>query len=229
MENLRTDILIIGAGPAGLVAAATAHENYPNKTIIVVKEYEKGQVPCGIPYVFGDILGDVEKNAMPCGGDVPNISKIVDTVTSVDIDNKQAIAKKHTISFDKLIFATGSVPFVHKSFETYLPLKNVFTVEKTYDGVQKLHEYLFNKQKVIVVGTGFIGVELAEQLKDNGKEVTIVGGRHILANSFDEDMAINAEEIMKEKGITLALGQHAKSIIEKEGIVFILNFFLLVN
>lgn len=216
LESIQTDILIIGAGPAGLVAASTAHENYPDKKIVVVKQYEKGQVPCGIPYVFGNILGDVEKNAMPCGGEVPNITKIVDEVQSVDIKKKQAVANNHTINFDKLIFATGSIPFVHKSFEEALSFENVFTVEKTYFGVQKLQEYVENKKRVIVVGTGFIGVELAEQLREKDKEVIIVGGGHILANSFDEDMAIKAEDIMKEKGINLALGQHAQRVIAKD-------------
>ena len=142
MNNLKTDILIIGAGPAGLVAAATAHENYPQKRITLLKEFEKGQVPCGIPYVFGKILGDVEKNAMPCGGDVDNITKIVDKVLHVDIQAKVATATNHTIAFDKLIFATGSVPFVHKNFIDSVALANVFVVEKSYDAVKKLQEYL---------------------------------------------------------------------------------------
>ena len=212
MNKIKTDILIIGAGPAGLVAAATASENYPEKQITIVKEFEKAQVPCGIPYVFGDTLGEVEKNAMPCGGDVPNITKIVDTVVKIDGKNKTAEAKENIFEFDKLIFATGSIPFVHKNLEPYLEYENVFTVDKTYDEVKRLKEYILDKNKVVVIGTGFIGVELAEQLKESNKDVTIVGGRHILANSFDEDMAIKAEEIMKEKGIRLALGQHANMI-----------------
>jgi pyruvate/2-oxoglutarate dehydrogenase complex dihydrolipoamide dehydrogenase (E3) component len=216
MEEIQSDILIIGAGPAGLVAASTASENYPNKQIVVVKEDEKGQVPCGIPYVFGEVLNSVEKNAMPCGGDVANITKIVDKIDNIDIKNKTATANKHIFKFDKLIFATGSVPFVHKSFEESLKLENVFTVDKKYEEVKRLKEYLQNKTKIVVVGTGFIGVELAEQLKSAGKDVTIVGGRHILANSFDEDMALKAEEIMKSKDIKLALGQHAKGVIEKD-------------
>ncbi|MEA3354131.1 MAG: FAD-dependent oxidoreductase [Campylobacterota bacterium] len=213
MENLKTDILIIGAGPAGLVAAATASENYPDKQITLVKEFERGQVPCGIPYVFGDLLGDVEKNAMPCGGDIPNIKKIVDKVIKVDIENKRVDGENHIFEFEKLIFATGSIPFVHKNLQNSLECENVFTVHKSYDEVKKLKNYLENKQKVVVIGTGFIGVELAEQLQDASKEVTIIGGRHILANSFDEDMAVKAQEIMVQKGIKLALGQHASQIV----------------
>nr|WP_321268597.1 FAD-dependent oxidoreductase [uncultured Sulfurimonas sp.] len=215
MNNITTDILIIGAGPAGLVAAATANANYPDKQITLIKEFEKAQVPCGIPYVFGKILGDVEKNAMPCGGDVKNISKIVDKVISVDTQNKTATATNHNISFDKLIFATGSIPFVHKNFIDSIELANVFVVEKSYDEVKRLQEYLEDKKRVIIVGTGFIGVEIACELSNIGKDVTIVGGSHVLAGSFDEDMAINAQEIMKSLNVKLALGQHADRIIQE--------------
>lgn len=179
---------------------------------------KKGQVPCGIPYVFGEILNDVEKNAMPCGGDVKNITKIVDTVNSIDTVAKTATANEHTFTFEKLIIATGSIPFVHKSFESGLALENVFNVDKRYEEVKRLKEYTKDRDRVVVIGTGFIGVEIAEQLKSVHKEVTIVGGRHILANSFDEEMAIKAEEIMQQKGINLALGQHAQGIKEENGI-----------
>lgn len=214
MKELQTDILIIGAGPAGMVAAMSATENYPDKQIIVVKEDEKLMVPCGIPYVFGTVLNDIDKNAMSCGNNIPpNITPIVDTVETLDVEHKTATAQTHGFRFDKLILATGSVPFVHKSFEESLRLENVFVIEKHYDAIKKVKDYLTDKTNVLIVGTGFIGVELAEQLSSIGKEVTIVGGRHILAHSFDVDMAIKAEEIMREKGIKLALGQHAKEVI----------------
>jgi NADPH-dependent 2,4-dienoyl-CoA reductase/sulfur reductase-like enzyme len=214
MKDIVTDILIIGAGPAGLVCASTASENYPDKKITVIKEFEKNQVPCGIPYVFGKTLGSVEKNAMHCGGDVKNVTKLIDKVLSVDTELKKVVTKEYSISFEKLVFATGSIPFVHKDFIDSVDMENVFVIEKNYDEVEKLQNYLSDKQKVIIIGTGFIGVEIACELSTINKDVTIIGGGHVLANSFDEDMAINAENIMKDMNIDLQLGQHAKGIVK---------------
>jgi len=215
-----TDILIIGAGPAGMVTAMTAVQHNPTKKITVIRSNEKSQVPCGIPYVFGATLGSVEKNAMTCGGNpiTDKIEKLIDTVEKVDIENKTVYSQNYEIHFDKLIFATGSIPFVHKNFTDALRLENVFTIDKEYSKVEKLKNYLAGKEKVIVVGTGFIGVELATELASDNKDVTIIGGGHILAGSFDKDMAINAEEIMIAKGVKLALGQHANHIVEKNNL-----------
>jgi len=220
MKNKETDILIIGAGPAGMVAAMTAMQNNPTKKVMVIKSYEKAQVPCGIPYVFGKTLGKVEKNAVLCGGNpiADMIQKITDTVEYVDIENKTVTSSKYTIKFDKLIFATGSVPFVPKNLKDGLEFENVFTIDKEYHKVEKLKSYLENREKVIIIGDGFIGVEMATELSKGGKDVTIVGGSHVLSGSFDEDMAIEAEGIMKKLGVTLALGQHANHITQKDGL-----------
>jgi pyruvate/2-oxoglutarate dehydrogenase complex dihydrolipoamide dehydrogenase (E3) component len=212
-----TDILVLGGGPAALVTVATALENFPDKKITVIKEDKTSLVPCGIPYIFGNTLGDSEKDTMSCGGPMAEIINIItDEATSVDIATKTLFATKHTITFDKLVFATGSLPFVHKNFDNALHLKNVFTIEKHKDRVDELKNYLNDKRHVIIVGTGFIGVEMATELRSVGKEVTIIGGRHILADSFDTDMAIQAETIMKEMGIALALGQHVSHIVQED-------------
>jgi pyruvate/2-oxoglutarate dehydrogenase complex dihydrolipoamide dehydrogenase (E3) component len=217
MKQVQTDILVLGGGPAALVTVATALQNFPDKKITVIKEDKISLVPCGIPYIFGETLGDSNKDAMSCGGPMAEmINLIIDTALSVDIATKTVVAKEHTVTFDKLIFATGSIPFVHKNFEDALELENVFTVEKHKDKVDCVKEYIADKTKIIVVGTGFIGVEMALELRSAGKEVTIIGGRHILADAFDVDMALQAETIMREKGITLALGQHVSRIVSEE-------------
>lgn len=147
MTTTYTDILIIGAGPAGLVAANTASENYPDKKIILLKEFEKNQVPCGIPYVFGPTLGSVEKNAMPCGAPVTNVQVIVDTATKVDINTKTVASANTIYPFDKLIFATGSLPFVHASFQDAMHLENVFSINKSYENIDYISGFFegFNR------------------------------------------------------------------------------------
>ena len=57
------DVIIIGAGPSAIVAGATAKKQNPEKSMLMVKEEEKGLVPCGIPYVFYR-LGNLDKNVM---------------------------------------------------------------------------------------------------------------------------------------------------------------------
>jgi len=106
MKNAKKncDILIIGASPAGGVCAFTARVNNPDKKIIVLRENEEQLVPCSIPYVFGNTLGRVENALAPCG--LPS---------NMDINNKIAYYNESAVSFDKLVFVTGSVPFVHES------------------------------------------------------------------------------------------------------------------
>lgn len=215
MKLIDTDILVLGGGPAALVTVSTALQNYPDKKITLIKEDEISLVPCGIPYIFGKTLAQSSKNIMPFSPAVAEKTTIItDTATSVDIESKTLYANSHKITFDKLVFATGSTPFVHKSFEDALHLKNVFTIQKCKEKIDQLKDYLEDKQKVIIIGTGFIGVEMATELRSIGKDVTIIGGRHILAGSFDVDMAIEAEKIMQEMGIELVLGQYASRIVQ---------------
>ncbi|MEA3438446.1 MAG: hypothetical protein U9R43_18425 [Thermodesulfobacteriota bacterium] len=54
------DVIIIGAGPSGIVAGVTAKKQNPEKLMLMIKEEENGLVPCGIPYIFHD-LNDVDK------------------------------------------------------------------------------------------------------------------------------------------------------------------------
>ena len=201
-----------------MVVASTARDEYPEKSITVIKKEQVGMVPCGIPYIFGKTLGSSEKNASVCGGPLAEtISIIVDEVQSIDIVNKCVTATGHSITFEKLVFATGSVPFVHPNFEEALALENVHAVSKEKGRIDVIKASLENCRSVIIVGTGFIGVEIATELSGVGKTVTVVGGRHILAGSFDSDMAVEAEEIMHGMGIRMALGQHATKIAAADG------------
>ena len=126
----KTDVLIIGGSAAGFVTAMTSRSNYPDKSVTLIRKEKKTVVPCGIPYIFGS-LESSEKNLMPEGKlQEMGVNVLVDTATSVDLDTKVCNTKNgEQISFDKIVFATGSIPKVPQWLEGK-DLENVFVIPK---------------------------------------------------------------------------------------------------
>ncbi len=219
MEKVNCDVLVIGGGPAGGVAAVTAKMNNPGKEILVIREFEKQLVPCAIPYIFGETLGCSEKNVASCGmaADM-GISTLVGGVYDIDIENKIAYSKENAITFDKLILATGSQPFVHESLKHALALNGVYTIPKNKTLIDELKAYSDEKKDVVVVGSGFIGIEIAVEFASKGKNVTVIGGsKYILQNAFDSEIALQAEKIMLAAGIEYIGKDRVVEIIDKNG------------
>lgn len=219
MEKVQCDVLIIGGGPAGGVSAVTAKMNYPQKEILVIREDEKQLVPCAIPYIFGTTLGSSEKDAASCAmAKEMGISTLLGKIEDIDMRNKIAFSSSHAISFDKLIFATGSKPFVHDSLKHSLALNGVFTIPKNKKLIDKLKDYSDSKDDIVIVGSGFIGIEIALEFAQNGKNVTVVGGsQHILKNAFDDEIALKAEEIMLSYGVKYVGNDRVIAVIDKNG------------
>ena len=217
MENINCDVLIIGGGPAGGVSAVTAKMNFPDKEVLVIREFEKQLVPCAIPYIFGETLGTSEKDVSACGEAVKmGISTLIGEIKDIDFIGKIAFTGMQAIHFDKLIFATGSKPFVHESLRHSLALNGVFTVAKNKKLIDIARKYIEDKKDIVVVGTGFIGVEMAMELSNAGKNVTLVGGsNHILKGAFDSEIAQEAESILLKAGVKFIGNDRVKAIIDK--------------
>jgi len=221
MKQINCDILVIGGGPAGGVCAVTAKMNYPDKEILVIREHEVQLVPCAIPYIFGETLGCTEKDVASCASaEEMGISTMLGEVTDINTSKKVAITDQEEIHYDKVVFATGSRPFVHASLQHSLSVEGVFTVPKNRDYIDRSKAYMETKENVVVVGTGFIGIEMAMEIAESGKKVTLVGGsQHILKGTFDPEVALQAEEILLNNNINFIGADRVSSVLERNNVV----------
>jgi pyruvate/2-oxoglutarate dehydrogenase complex dihydrolipoamide dehydrogenase (E3) component len=205
MKN--TDILIIGGSAAGFVAATTTKMNNPEKEVLLIRKEEKVMVPCGIPYIFGTI-GTSDKNVLSDAGlEKTGVNLKIDEVININCKLKQCKTKDgDTINFEKLIIATGSIPVKPKWLKGN-DLQNVFTIPKNKEYLDKFQTKINELNNIIVVGAGFIGVETADELRKSGKNVTLIEKLpNILSLAFDKELAVEAESILKERGINLITG-----------------------
>lgn len=200
----KTDVLVIGGSATGLVSAMTAKSNYPDKNVTVIRKEEKVMIPCGIPYIYGTV-GTSDNNILPDGGLINlGVDIIVDEVISVDAKSKTCETKKGaSIMYDKLIMGTGSMPVI-PGWLKGSALENVFTIPKDKDYLDKIQQQFEGLQKFVVVGAGFIGVEISDELNKMGKDVTLVEMLPtILGATFDEEFALEAEKLLSEHGVTI--------------------------
>ncbi len=206
----KADVVIIGSSAAGMEAARTVQKLCDIDKVIVVRKEQRALVPCGIPYIFGT-LGSIEKNVLPDAllGDA---ELVIDEVTSIDRGEKVVItARGEKIGYRKLILATGSRPVVPP-----IPgaeLENVFTVRKEWDYLQRLQDALAQAKDVVIVGGGFIGVELADECRKRGLNVTIVELlKHCLYLNCDEEFCERIENKLREAGVQILTNHRVESI-----------------
>ncbi|MDD4743322.1 MAG: FAD-dependent oxidoreductase [Eubacteriales bacterium] len=214
---MKTDVLVIGGSATGLVAAMTAKSHYPEKSVTVVRRDEKVMVPCGIPYIFGTVKTS-DNNVLPDEGlKKLGVTIVVDDVLSIDKANKQCSLKKsEAISYDKLILGVGSQPVV----PGWLPgtgLKKVYTIQKSKTYLDQLQQELEGCQKIAVIGAGFIGVEVSDELVKIGKDVTLFEILpHVLGQTFDDEFAVEAEKILASRQVKVVTGVGVSALLGED-------------
>jgi len=213
----KTDVLIIGGGAAGIFTGRTGKLNYPEKDFLIIRLEKQILIPCAIPYLFGT-LGSVEKDVIPDSLlEKAGVRLKIDEVISIDKEKKVCkTANGDEIQFEKLVLATGSFPAVPKWLKG-TNLENVFTVVKDKEKLSQMLQKLKDCEKIVIVGGGFIGVEVADDLSKLKKDITIVEILpHVLMLVFDEEVAEKAEEVLKSNGIKVKTGVGIKEILGKE-------------
>ncbi len=214
---MKKDVVIIGGGPGGISAAVMGKTLYPEKSFLVIRKSQKAVIPCGIPYIFHSLEYKPERNLTP--DDVlkkMGIEILIEEVVGIDKEGKFCeLSNGDKVFFDKLIIATGSVPVIPKWLKGS-DLENVFVVKKDENYIRSMLNALEKCEKIVVIGGGFIGVEVSDELKELGKDITIVEILpHILSLAFDEDIAERAENLLREKGIKIKTGVGVKEIVGK--------------
>ncbi|NJE00692.1 NAD(P)/FAD-dependent oxidoreductase [Thermococcus sp. JdF3] len=204
---MKYDVVIIGASAGGLTTAISARKFYPDKSVLVIKREDIAMIPCGIPYIFGtlnsvddDIL-PVEKFLEPLGVDI-----LTDEVTEIDPRAKLVrTASGKEIAWEKLVLATGSKP-VKPEFPGS-ELEGVYTVPKDYRYLKEFRERVKTAERVVIVGGGFIALEVGDEIRKLGKDVTILVRSRLLRSSFDREFSEMVAERLEERGIKVVYGQ----------------------
>jgi len=212
-------IVIIG-GVAGGMSAATRMRRLDADAEIVVIE-KSGHVSyanCGLPYYVGGVIEEEEALLLQTPAslharfrlDVRIASEVVSidpTKKSVEVLN-ELTEEKYTLDYDKLVLSPGASPVVPPipGIERAMTLRTVEDVEKIFNRVAQ------KPATAVVIGGGFIGVEIAENLIHKGVATTIVEAAPQLLAPLDPEMASLVAKEMRRNGVKLHLGTSASNI-----------------
>lgn len=212
-------IVIVG-GVAGGMSAATRMRRLDAEAEIVVLE-KSGHVSyanCGLPYFVGGVIEEEDALLLQTPASLHARFKldvrIATEVTSIDPVSKTVTVKDwqkdedYLLSYDKLILSPGASPVVPPipGIERALTLRTVEDVEKIADRVNA------KPKSAVVIGGGFIGVEIAENLVHKGISTTVVEAAPQVLAPLDPEMATLVAKEMRKHGVTLHLGVSAKDV-----------------
>ena len=220
-------VLIVG-GVAGGASAAARLRRLDEKAEIIM--FERGEyisfANCGLPYYIG---GEINKKSALTLQTPQSFNsrfnvdvRVWNEVTAIDPEKKQVTVhnvqtgEDYTESYDELILSPGAAPLVPKMDGVDDP--RVFTLRNIPDTV-KIRDYVEEEfpESAVVVGGGYIGVEMAENLKKAGLKVTIVElADHVIA-PLDGDMAAEVHRYLRDQGVELMLGKAVQSMEDKGG------------
>ena len=218
-------VIVIGCTHAGTATVVNLREQYPDCEITVYERNDNVSfLSCGIALSVGGVVTETEKlfynspENLKAHGIVTNMKH---EVLDIDFDNKKIKVKNlvnnETLedNYDKLVLTLGSWPIVPK-FEGG-DLENIVLC-KNYNHAKTIEEKCVDAKKIVVIGAGYIGVELAEAFRNKNKEVTLIDAEsRIMPKNLDKEFTDIAENEFKEHGVNLVLGEKVKCFNGENG------------
>jgi len=225
-------VVIVGGVAGGATAAARIRRlNEQAEIVVFERSGFVSYANCGLPYYIGGVIEDPEALTLQTPESFLSrfrvTMKVRHEVTAIHPERKTVSVKnletgeEFEESYDKLILSPGAKPT-----QPRLPgvgLEKLFTL-RTVEDTFRIKNYInrHHPKSAVLAGGGFIGLELAENLRELGMEVTIVQRPKQLMNPFDPDMAAFIHAEMRRRGVKLALGYTVEGFEERNGGVDVL-------
>lgn len=204
-------VLIIGGVAAGTkVAAKLKREDRSAEVTILTKSREISYAGCGLPYYVGDVIQDRDQliantpesfakltgAEVLTGIEVTGLDREKKTVTAVEIET----GEEKSYTYDKLVISTGASPI--KPPIQGIDLENVYFM-RTPDDADALKQAVEagGIKRAVIAGGGFIGLEVAENLKEKGVKVSVIDMAEHVMPGFDPEFAEYVEDHLADQGI----------------------------
>jgi CoA-disulfide reductase len=221
-KQMNKKIVIIGGVAGGATAAARLRRLDETSTIVL---FERGEhisfANCGLPYYIGETIKDRQKLLVQTVDgmskkfnlDIRNLSE----VTQINRDKKTVSVKNlnskevYEESYDTLVLSPGAKPIfppiegISNSTNIFM-LRNIPDTDKIKNAVDQHHP-----KRAVVIGGGFIGLEMAENLAERGIDVTVVEMANQVMAPLDYEMASIVHDHLREKGVELILEDGVKA------------------
>lgn len=190
-------LVVVGGGAAGMSAASAARRTDPELAITVL---ESGPFPsygvCGIPYYLSGVVPDAQ-SLVSYPAEVFRMRRRIDLRLETPVDSIDLLGQEVTtaagevIEFDRLVFALGARPIVPSIPGVDHP--RVVTIRRLDEAIA-LRAILGEIRRAVVVGAGYIGLEMAESLCASGIQVTVVDRLPRVMSTLDADVAAIVEQ-----------------------------------
>ncbi len=212
-------VVIIGGGACGMAVATKIRRQSDFEITVLSRDSHTAYSHCGIPFVLGQEIESFEKLIVkPWEFFKKNRIdvRLNECARSIDLDLKIVRTGEGTHSFDKLVIATGSLPFIPRTGSANILPFGIFTLRSLADGIL-FEKALKNVKEVCIIGAGTIGIECAVALAKRGIKTSLVSrSKHLLSRQLDPDIT----EIIKEH-----LENHGIEIVSGEPVVFPESFW----
>ncbi len=222
-ENRKVKVLIIGGVAAGTkVAAKLKREDFGADVTILTMGKDISYAGCGLPYYVGDVIRDRKQLIVNTPDSFEKLTgvRVVTETEAVKVNRQEktveavstVTGERSVYGYDKLVIATGASPI--KPPLEGMDLEGVFFMRTPKDAIT-LRERIEagDVKRAVVVGGGFIGLEVAENLLARGIKVSVIDMAPHVLPGFDPEMAEYVEEHLADKGIMTFTGTRLEGFL----------------